>query len=140
VILYCESSAVLAWLLGEPRSGAISGILNRAAGAITSALTLLEARRGIIRREVLKEMDQAAKEKLLEVLENASADWEVVEVTSRILWRAGQPFPVEPLRTLDAIHLATVVELVDGYPDLKMLSLDDRILKNAEELKIPIAR
>ena len=57
-------------------------------------------------------------------------------VTSDVLARAGRAFPVEPVRTLDAIHLATALEFVATYPDLRILSFDERVRSNAEALGI----
>ena len=48
--------------------------------------------------------------------------------------RAGQAFPVEPVRTLDALHLASALEFLVLFPDLKVLSLDDRVLANLPQL------
>jgi hypothetical protein len=38
-------------------------------------------------------------------------------LSDEVLVRAGRPFPVEPIRTLDAIHLASV-ELLGEPPQL----------------------
>ncbi len=48
--------------------------------------------------------------------------------------RAGQAFPKEPVRALDAIHLATALLVGAEQPDLVMLSLDPRVRRNAEAL------
>jgi len=43
-------------------------------------------------------------------------------------WRdSRRPFPKEPVRTLDAIHLATALLGQSLVPDLELLSLDDRV-------------
>jgi hypothetical protein len=57
-------------------------------------------------------------------------------VSDEVLRRAGRTFPVEPVRTLDAIHLATALEFTAVYPDLRVLSYDRRIRGNAEALGI----
>ena len=44
------------------------------------------------------------------------------------------PFPGEPIRALDAIHLATALVIRDIYPDLRVLSLDQRVRQNAAAL------
>ena len=44
------------------------------------------------------------------------------------------PFPGEPIRALDAIHLATALVIRDIYPDLRVLSLDQRVRQNAVAL------
>lgn len=57
---------------------------------------------------------------------------EVVLVTDR--GRAEDGFPNEPVRTLDAIHLASAIFLRQVFPDLVVLSTDERIGVNAELL------
>lgn len=45
-----------------------------------------------------------------------------------------RPFPVEPIRTLDAIHLATA-ELLDEPPQLvTIVTRDERVRANAQAL------
>jgi predicted nucleic acid-binding protein len=62
-----------------------------------------------------------------------------VSVTEDVLRRAGRPFPIEPIRTLDAIHLATA-ELLGQAPALMtILSRDSRIRDNAKALGYALA-
>jgi len=44
------------------------------------------------------------------------------------------PFPVEPIRTLDAIHLASAILARAAVPDLALLSLDERVRANGRAL------
>jgi hypothetical protein len=56
---------------------------------------------------------------------------DIVAVTDAVLTRAGRPFPVEPVRTLDAVHLATV-ELLGETPQLvTIVTRDGRVRANA---------
>jgi hypothetical protein len=56
---------------------------------------------------------------------------ELVAVSDEVLVRAGRPFPAEPIRTLDAIHVASV-ELLGEPPQLvTIVSRDGRIVENA---------
>jgi predicted nucleic acid-binding protein len=55
----------------------------------------------------------------------------VLPVTDDVLVRVGKPFPVEPVRTLDAIHLATAAALADEPQLLTILTRDERIRANA---------
>jgi hypothetical protein len=48
-------------------------------------------------------------------------------ISSEIPARARQPFPAEPIRSLDAIHLASALELAAALPDVGLLSLDHRV-------------
>jgi hypothetical protein len=58
----------------------------------------------------------------------------VVAVTDALLARVRGPFPVEPIRTLDAVHLATA-ELLGEQPVLVVVvTRDSRVRENAEAL------
>ena len=61
----------------------------------------------------------------------------VVPVSDAVMARAGRPFPVEPVRTLDAMHLATI-ELI-GDRQLAVLTLDSRVRANAIALGFELA-
>jgi len=43
-------------------------------------------------------------------------------------------FPIEPMRTLDALHLASAFLLRQALPDLCLLSSDDRVRANGRRL------
>jgi hypothetical protein len=59
---------------------------------------------------------------------------ELVAVSEPVLLRAGRPFPIEPIRTLDAIHLATI-ELLGEPPQLvTVVTRDRRVGDNARAL------
>jgi hypothetical protein len=60
-------------------------------------------------------------------------------VTEDVLGRAGRPFPVEPIPTLDAIHLATVDLLGQAPALVTILSRDVRIRDNAKALGYALA-
>ena len=48
--------------------------------------------------------------------------------------RARHPFPAEPVRTLDAIHLATAALALSLVPEMAVLSLDRRVRACAREM------
>jgi hypothetical protein len=48
--------------------------------------------------------------------------------------RARRPFPAEPIRTLDAIHLATASLAHTLVPDLTILSVDARVRASARQM------
>lgn len=58
----------------------------------------------------------------------------VVGVADVILERAGQPFPIEPIRTLDAVHLATLELLDSPRESTTIVSRDTRMCDNARAL------
>lgn len=134
MIAYAESSAVLAWLLGEVGAEPVREALAGAERVVASTLTVLECRRALSRARQdgrLKPADEAAAR---ERLDRASAGWVLMEMAGPAVDRAARPFPAEPVRTLDALHLATALEMQESLGTLLMVSLDQRILANAGPL------
>ncbi len=137
--VYVESSALLAWLLGEPRADQVISTLNQAQTVVTSVLTVVEVGRAVRRAESRRLLTAAQAEKLQGMLERAKAGWILMETSEEVRSRATRAFPVEPVRTLDAIHLATVLIFMRAFPDLHLLSYDERILENARPLGIDVS-
>ena len=63
---------------------------------------------------------------------------ELVSLTPPVLARALEPFPV-PVRTLDALHLATLVFLQNQDKRIMLATYDDRLVAAARALGIGIA-
>ena len=83
---------------------------------------------------MLKELAETDAAEVRATLTQAAARWALLEISSEVAARAEQAFPVEPVRTLDAIHLASALLLRHSIPDLIVVSTDDRIRANASEL------
>ncbi len=137
--VYAETSAVLRWLLDGPRGEEVRATLAGARAVFASRLTLLEARRALVRAAAVGEMSEAQARVLTTMLARAARRWHIVELTAGICERAEQRFPVEPVRSLDALHLATALYLYGELGELAVLSTDERVLKNAPLLGLPIA-
>jgi predicted nucleic acid-binding protein len=60
-----------------------------------------------------------------------------VELTPIVLARALDPFP-QPVRTLDALHLATMEFLRSQGQPIELASYDTRLLAAARDLRIPL--
>lgn len=132
--VYLESSAALRDLLEGDRGGEIRALLVRAERVAASRLTLAEVARTLARLRVL-EPTVAARIALREgQFLSDSQLWNVQPIDEEVLARSGRPFPVEPVRVLDAIHLATVERFAAALPDLVVLSTDERVRKNADAL------
>jgi len=56
-----------------------------------------------------------------------------------VLARARRPFPVEPIRTLDAVHLATTELLGEAPQFVTILTRDARVRENARALGYVVA-
>ena len=65
-------------------------------------------------------------------------DIDFLELTPTILARALDPFPT-PMRTLDALHLASIEFLRAGRQNVELASYDRRMIAAATALKIPLA-
>ena len=58
----------------------------------------------------------------------------LVAVTDAVLARVRRPFPVEPIRALDALHLATAEMLGEPPPLLTIVTRDVGVRENAQAL------
>ena len=132
--LYAESSAVLGWLLDEASAAQVRRCLAAADVIVASDLTLLECDRVLLRAVTLGELTEAEAADRRAHLAGASAHWHVLRVSEAVVDRARQPFPGEPIRTLDAIHLATALVARAAIANLQLLSLDDRVRRAAKGL------
>lgn len=129
--VYAESSAVLSWLLGEPDGAAVRTLLDTADLVLTSDLTIMECKRSLIRAQVTERIPDEQAEALRVRLEEATGNWDVFPISVPIVERAGLRFPEEPVRSLDAIHLATADLARSEIDDLVVVSLDGRVRGNA---------
>lgn len=127
MIIYAESSAVLAWLLGEPAEARIRPVLDDADRIMTSALTGVECARALGRARATRRISAVEELAALQLLDRAEAGWDVVALGDDVLRRARAPFPADPVRTLDALHVATALFLRDAIGPVAILSLDDRL-------------
>ena len=126
---YVETSLLLAALLEGDQSARRS--IRRAGTLVTSALTFAEARRGVVRARRTQRLTVDQERAALTALSRFRRRCAVLPVTDDVLVRVGKPFPVEPVRTLDAIHLATAAALADEPQLLTILTRDERIRANA---------
>jgi predicted nucleic acid-binding protein len=132
--LYAESSAVLAWLLEEAAAAAIEEVFDRTGGVIASDLTLIECERALIRARTLGLLSEIEMMRRRAIFEAAATNWVVLKLDREILERARRRFPAEPVRTLDALHLASALTARAAIPGLVLLSLDQRVRENAAAL------
>ena len=102
--IYLETSALLAWLLGEPSAAEVKSRVDAAQTVATSCLTLLEAERALVRAETQGLLNAGQAERLKGLLCRSKAGWVLMEISEEVRARAGRMFPAEPVRTLDAIH------------------------------------
>jgi len=121
---YIDSSAILKLLISEKESTALATFLD--APVKTSAIS---------RVEVIRALNRISPEKIVEG-QAALSRFEMTPVSSSILMLA-ESFPVSiTLKSLDAIHVATVVFLNKTIKGL--ITYDKAMIKNALELGIKV--
>ena len=125
--VYAESSAVLSWLLGEPSSERVRNILEEADIVYTSDLTLVECDRTLLRYEQEQRLPEVVIAERSAALEELRRDCSVLRLGDEVIARARRRFPDEPVRSLDALHLASALVASRASADVAMLTLDDRI-------------
>jgi hypothetical protein len=136
--LYAESSAVLAWLLDEKSAADVRRSLAAAEIIVASDLTLIECDRVLLRAAALGELMEAEAADRRAHLTAVASHWHIMRIAPEIVERARQPFPGEPIRTLDAIHLASVLAARAAIVGLKLLSLDDRVRKAGRKVGLDL--
>jgi predicted nucleic acid-binding protein len=129
---YIESSALVAALL-EHDVEALKSLRARPR-PITSALTLAEAARAIVRARVGERLTPNQEGAAVRALRRFERRCYVVAVTDDVLTRVRRPFPVEPVRTLDAVYLATVESLGEPPQLMSIVTRDHRVRENAKAL------
>ncbi|MEI6667027.1 MAG: type II toxin-antitoxin system VapC family toxin [Acidobacteriota bacterium] len=132
--LYVESSAVLAWLLGEAGADPIRALLQQAELVVTSDLTLVECDRALQREQRAARLSEADAADRRAHLNEAAAAWHVLRVHPAGVERARRDFPSEPLDTISALHLASALVARSAIPGLAILALDHDVRRNAVAL------
>ena len=131
-VRYVESSALVAALLEHDT--AVMKPQPIGTHHVTSALTLAEAGRAIIRARASGRLTAAEEQEAVRALRGFERRCFILNVDDAVLARVRRPFPVEPIRTLDAVHLATM-ELLGEPPQLvTVVSRDARVRDNAEAM------
>jgi predicted nucleic acid-binding protein len=131
VTAYAETSAVLRWLFAEEGGEALRDVLAAAEKVAASRLTLIETRRVVRRAEREGRITAAQAADILAVFAQAASTWAILEISEEVARRAEDGFPNEPVRTLDAIHLASALFLRQSFPELVVVSVDERLRANA---------
>lgn len=101
---------------------------------VTSALTIAEAARGILRARATGRLSEADERAATRALQVFARRCDLVGITEAVLARVGRPFPVEPIRTLDALHLATAEALGEPPALVTIVTRDARVRDNARAL------
>ena len=126
-MIYLDTSVALAQLLAEDRSPPPEFWLQ---DLITSRLLEYELWNAIHRRRLAKSHGEVARQ-MVESLAMA-------ELSRDIVRRAIEPFPAT-VRTLDALHLATVLFLQERGLHIELATYDRRMIEASRPLDIALA-
>jgi len=125
-VIYLDSSVALAHLLVEDRAPPET---IWQASLISSRLLEYEVWNRVHARGLGRSHGQEARALIGRLA--------LIELNPPVLARAVEPFPV-PVRTLDALHLASIEFLRSRRQAVELLSYDDRLLTAARALRIPL--
>jgi predicted nucleic acid-binding protein len=131
-VRYIEASALVAALL-ERDTAALKKNPD-GTHLVTSTLTFAEAGRAIIRARATGRLTAEQEQAAVRALRTFERRCFILDVDRTVLDRVRRPFPIEPIRTLDAVHLATADLLGEPPPLVTIVTRDDRVRKNAEAL------
>jgi predicted nucleic acid-binding protein len=131
-VRYIESSALVAALL-ERDAHALKSVRTRGR-IVTSALTIAETARAILRARAAGRLTVNQERAAVRALGRFERRSFVVAVTDAILTRVRRPFPIEPIRTLDAVHLATTELLGEPPALIVVVTRGVRVRENAQAL------
>ncbi len=126
-MIYIDTSVALAHLLAEDRRPPDALWLQP---LVTSRLLEYELWTKLNARRLAASHGELAR-RLVERLA-------IVEMLPNVLARALEPFPA-PVRTLDALHLASIEFLRGRRQSVELASYDERLIGAARALGIPIA-
>src|SRR2546427_5862528 len=136
--LYTESSAILGWLLGEPRGSAVRRALARGELVVASDLTLVECDRILIRRQATGALSAADALRLRRSLAETAGHWNLMRIEREVVDRARSPFPGGPIRTRDALHLASAVVARAAVAGLAFFCLFEKGCASGRALGLPV--
>jgi hypothetical protein len=94
-------------------------------------LTLAEAGRAIVRARTTGRLTAAEEQAAVRALRTFERRCFILDVDRAVLARVRRPFPIEPIRTLHAVHLATIELLGEAAQVLTIVTRDDRVRDNA---------
>lgn len=127
MIALIDTSVLLRKLFGEPGSLAEWPRIRQ---AYASRILLVELGRAIHRGRLAGDLDDGQVEQLQRESRSVLRSVEIVSLSERILDRAAGPAPTA-LGSLDAIHLATALELAATRAPGLVLAAHDRQLARA---------
>ena len=125
-MIYLDTSVALAQLLAEDRAPPAS-LWGKP--LIASRLLEYEIWTSLNARQLGRSHGEEARALIQRIA--------LIELAAPVLERALEPFPI-PVRTLDALHLASIAFLLGRGQTVELATYDERLLAAAQALGVPI--
>jgi predicted nucleic acid-binding protein len=124
---YFDTSALVKRYIEEAGRRDVLQLL-RLHAVVTSAILPVELRSALRRRESERALDSGRVAQILRRAATDRAYWTLIEVTSDVLTSAEILVATHPIRTLDAVHIASaqIFKSRLSIPDLLFVSADQR--------------
>jgi predicted nucleic acid-binding protein len=129
---YFDTSALVKRYVDEPGRRQVQQLLRRH-DCVTSAILPVELRSALRRRVAERTLDSSRVSEILKRVAGDRAYWTVIEVGTEVLSGAQALVSVHPLRTLDAIHVASAQLFA------ARLSISDLIFVSADKRQTEVA-
>jgi predicted nucleic acid-binding protein len=127
-IAYLDSSALVKLMVREDETSALEADLAGRDGLVTSALAMVECQRAAAR---------AGNRRVLQRVSDVLEAVYLLDLTTPVLEQAASLRPA-PVRSLDAIHIATAISI--GEDDLDLITYDDRMGEAARANGLRVAQ
>lgn len=133
MILYLDTSSLLKLYMEEPGTSEVEERAREAEVLATSVIAYPEAHAAFSRRQREGHLTRAELRKALNRFQETWARMLVVLLSLPLAARAGNLAVKHRLRGMDAIHLSSYVDLLDGRESADFLSHDTRLMRAARK-------
>ncbi len=138
---FWDSSAIVPLLVAEPSSVAVMGELELDPEIVAWWATAAECVSALARLEREGGLTSPSMSEGLRRLEGLARSWREVQPVTAVRDIAIRLLRVHPLRTADALQLASAIVAAEGHPaSLPLVTLDERLAQAAEREGFVIVR
>lgn len=130
--LYLDTSVVLRATLETGTTPDVEARIATSRILVTSRLSLVESARALIRARQLRRASEKDLSIVQSELDSLWSRCEIWELTESVCALACHVAPGKPLRTLDALHLATFLTARRRIEGLELLTVDHHLKEAAE--------
>jgi predicted nucleic acid-binding protein len=140
-VRFWDGSAIVPLLVAEPSSVAVMAAYELDPEVVAWWATGAECVSALARLEREGSLTQASMSEGLRRLDGLARAWREVQPVTAVREIAIRLLRVHPLRTADALQLASAIVAAEGHPaSLALVTLDDRLAQAAEREGFVIVR